>query len=184
MELFQIDNDQVVFSPQALMLEPFNKLWKRDKKKGKPIAHAEMAALYYYMDYKSDFSTMLDDTEKLELIKSVIIGMPADWEPDELFKAACKFYQEMQETHSTLLLQDAQYAVTSVRKFLRSLDMQEVDERGKPIHDLKKIIDSLGQINKVTESLMELEEQVKKQIQKKQDTIRGGRAKADFEDGI
>tara|TARA_R110000803_G_scaffold71102_4_gene134154 strand:- start:5804 stop:6358 length:555 start_codon:yes stop_codon:yes gene_type:complete len=184
MEIFQINNDQIEFAPQALALKPFNALWKRDKKKGKPIAYAEMAALYYYMDYKSDFSTMLNDEEKLKNIKAVIIGMPINWQPDELFKKACSFYQEMQETHSSLLLQDAQYAVSSVRKFLRSLDMEERDDRDKPVHDLKKVIDSLGSINKVTESLMELEEQVKKQIQKKQDTIRGGRAKADFEDGI
>jgi len=184
MEVFQIEHDQVAFSPQALMLEPFNALWKRDKKKGKPVAHAEMAAVYYFMDYKSDFSTMLDDKEKLALIKSVIVGMDAKWAPDELFNDACKFYDECQETHATLLLQDARFAVTSVRKFLRGLDMEERDARDKPVHDIKKIIDSLGAVNKVTESLFELEEQVKKQIAKKDDTLRGGKAKADFEDGI
>jgi hypothetical protein len=184
MELFEIKDDQVSFSPQALLLKPFKDLWDRDKKKNKPLANTELAAVYFFMDYKSDFSTMLNDEEKLELIKSVIVGMPTDWEPDNLFKEACKFYQTMQETHSTLLLIDAQYAIASVRKFLRSLDMEERDERDKPVHDIKKVIDSLGSINKVTESLMDLEQQVKKQIHNKEDTARGGKEKALFEDSI
>lgn len=184
MELFQIEKDQVTFSPQALLLEPFHALWERDKSKGRSVAHAEMAALYYYMDYRSDFSEMIDDQEKLELIKSVIVGMPEDWEPDELFNEACKFYQARQETPATLLLSDMRTALASVRRFLRDIDMSATDSHGKPIHDVKKIVDTLGSAHKVTEALFEVEEQVKKQIQKKQDTIRGGRAKAEFEDGI
>ena len=184
MELFEINKDQVAFSPTALTLKPFADLWKRDKTKGKKIAIAELAALYFYVDYKSDFSTMLDQDEKLKLIKSVIIGMPEDWEPDDLFDEACSFYDKMQETDATLLLEDAQYAVQSVRKFLRTVDMTDLDDRGKPIHDVKKIIDSLGSLHKVTEAMFELQEQVKKAIQKKDDTVRGGKGKAMFEDGI
>ena len=184
MDLFQIERDQVAFSPQALLLKPFHDLWKRDKVKGKPVAHAEMAALYYYMDYRSDFSEILDDQEKLNLIKSVIVGISDTWEPDKLFKEACKFYQQRQETPATLLLLDMRTALSSVRKFLRNIDMLETDDRGKPIHDVKKIVDTLGNAHKVTEALFEVEEQVKKQIHKKQDTVRGGRPKAEFEDGI
>ena len=184
MELFEIKNDQATFSPTALTLKPFAALWDRDKTKGKKIAISEMAALYFYVDYKSDFSTMLDAEEKLKLIKTVIIGMPEDWEPDEVFDEACSFYDKMQETEATLLLEDAQYAIQSVRKFLRNVDMQDVDDKGKPIHDVKKIIDSLGALHKVTEAMFELQEQVKKQIQKNENTVRGGKGKAMFEDGV
>lgn len=187
MELFEIKNDQVTFSPQALLLKPFQALWKRDKSKNKELAIAELAAVYFYVDYKSDFSTILEDKIKLKAVKSVIVGMPEDWDPagDFKFDEACSFYSKMQQTHATALLEDAQYAVQSVRKFLRNIDMEEKDERtGKPIHDIKKIIDSLGQLHKVTESLHELEEQVKKQIQAKNDNLRGGKPKAIFEDGI
>lgn len=183
MELFEIKEDQIVFSPTALMLMPFRALWTRDKSKGKMVANSELAAVYYFTDYKSDFSTMLDDLEKLALIKTVIVGMDPNWTPDQLFKDACTFYARMQETHATLLLQDAQYAVASVRKFLRNLDMEE-EINGKPKHDIKKVIDSLGSLNNVTESLFKLQEQVKKQIQSKNEVLRGGKEKAIFEDGI
>jgi hypothetical protein len=183
MEVFEIKDDQVVFSPQALMLEPFADIWNRDKSKGKTKALTEMAAVYFYTDYKSDFSEMLNDDEKLSTIKSVIVGMDPKWEPDDLFKKACKFYSSRQETPATLLLEDARHAVQSVRKFLREIDMSE-EVGGRPKHDIKKVIDSLGQLNKVTEALFELESQVKKQIQQKDDTMRGGKEKSLFEDGI
>jgi len=183
MEVFEIKNDQVAFSPQALVLKPFRVLWDRDKTKGKLKAIAELAALYFYVDYKSDFSEMLDKEEKLSLIKSVIVGMDPKWEPDKIFEDACDFYKSRQETHATLLLEDARCAIQSVRTFLREIDMSE-EVGGRPKHDVKKVIDSLGQLHKVTESLFELETQVKKQIQQKEDTMRGGKEKALFEDGI
>jgi hypothetical protein len=135
------------------------------------------------MDYKSDFSEMLDGEEKLSLIKSVIIGIDPKWEPDETFKEACEFYKSRQDTHATLLLEDARHAIQSVRTFLREINMME-EVGGRPKHDIKKVIDSLGQLHKVTESLFELEAQVKKQIQQKDDTMRGGKEKSMFEDGI
>lgn len=183
MELFEIKNDQVAFSPTALTLKPFRTLWDRDKSKNKAVANAELAAVYFYTDYKSDFSTMLEDKEKMDMIKSVIVGMPESWEPDEAFKEACAFYDKMQETHATLLLQDAQHAVASVRKFLRNLDMEE-EVGGRPKHDIKKVIDSLGNLSSITESLFNLQEQVKKQIQSKTELLRGGKEKAIFEDGL
>jgi len=183
MNLFEIQEDQVTFSPQALMLAPFRAIWDKDKTKAKEQANAELAALYFWVDYKSDFSEIIDVEEKLSIIKSVIVGIDENWEPDEIFNEACEFYKSRQETPATLLLEDARSAVNSVRDFLRTIDMSE-EVGGKPKHDIKKIIDSLGQLHKVTEALYELENQVKKQIQQKDDSMRGKKEKSTFEDGI
>ena len=103
MDLFEIKEGQVAFSPQALALRPFAKLWKRDKKKGKPVAVAEMAAIYFYADYKSDFSEIYNPQEKLDVIKSVVTGIDAEWEPDELFQEAVDFYKSRQENLNMML---------------------------------------------------------------------------------
>lgn len=184
MDLFEVKNDMVTFSPQALTLEAFNNLWKRDKSKGKTVAIAEMAAVYFFADYKSDFSTVMDPEEKLTLVKSMIVGMPKTWKNDKVFDQAVEFYKEMQQTISTILLEDARFAIGKVSKFLRDIDLDEVDRNGKPINDVKKIADTLGNINKITESLAKLEEQVKKDILEKSDKLRGNKPKAIFEDGI
>ena len=182
MELFEIKEGQVAFSPQALTFIAFAKLWKRDKKKGKPIAVAEMAAVYFYADYKSDFSEIYNPQEKLDVIKSVVTGIPSDWEPDALFYEAVDFYKSRQETVSTILLGDARNAVDKISRFLREVNLNE-EVNGKPKHDVKKIADTLGNLSRITESLQKLEEQVKKELQEKE-SMRGGHEKAIFEDGI
>jgi len=182
MELFEVKEGQVTFSPQALTLRPFAKLWKRDKKKEKSIAIAEMAAVYFYADYKSDFSEIYNPKEKLDIIKSVVVGMDPEWEPDKIFLEAVEFYKSRQQTVSTILLGDARNAVDKISRFLRVVDLHE-EVNGRPKHDIKKIADTLGNLSKITESLQKLEEHVKKELQEVE-SMRGGHAKAIFEDGI
>jgi hypothetical protein len=183
MNLFEIKEDQVTFSPQALSLSPFRKIWDKDKSKSKAKAIATLSAVYYFADYKSDFAEILDTQEKIEAIKSVIVGMPKDWEPDADFNNAVTFYKDRQQTVTTKLLDDARYAVSKVSTYLREVDLTETDSNGKLIHDAKKIADTIGNLSKITESMKKLEDAVKKEIQHK-DSLRGGHTKATFEDGI
>ena len=175
MDLFEVKNDQVTFSPVALALKPFKALWDRDKTKGKTVAIAELAALYYFADYKSDFSEILDPTEKMEVIKSVIVGMSVKWVPDAKFEEAVAFYKERQQTITTVLLEDAKMAVSKISSFLKDVDLD--------VTDVKKVSDVLGNLPKTVETLNSLENSVKKELQQK-DSLRGGHAKATFEDGI
>jgi hypothetical protein len=182
MELFEIKDDQVTVAPGALMLAPFAALWKKDKTKGKKKALAELSAVFFYADYKSDFSEILDEKEKLETIRGFIIGMDPEWEPDEKFHVAVDFYKERQETVSTMLLEDAKHGIKKVSKFLRDVDLQEKDENGKFVYDVKKINDTIGGLPKTVETIAVLERTVKKELQQK-DNLRGGHEKSLMEDG-
>jgi hypothetical protein len=172
MDLFEIKNDQVTFSPQALALKPLRALWDRDKKKGKPVATAELAALYFYADYKSDFSEILDPNEKIDVIKSYVIGMPKNWKPDEVFQAAVDFYKDRMQTISTILLEDSKTAISKISTFLRNVDLTEMDDNGKFVHDIKKINDVIGALPKTVETVNKMEDMVKKELQAK-DSMRG-----------
>ena len=174
MELFEIKDDQVVFSPAALTLIPFRAIWDKDKSKGKKKAMAEMAAVYFYADYKSDFAEILDPVEKLEIVKSVIVGIPKDWEPSDKFDEAVAFYKERQQTVTTVLLEDAKIAIAKISAFLRDVNLEETD--------IKKVSDVIGNLPKTVETINALENSVKKEMQQA-DTMRGGHAKAIFEDG-
>ena len=184
MELFELKNGEVTFAPQAIQLMPFNALWKRDKSKDKRVAVAELAAVYFYADYKSDFSTIVDEQERLELVSQLVIGLPSGWKPDKQFNEAVDFYKQSQRTISTILLEDSRNAVAKVSKYLKEIDLDQVDAKGHKVNDIKKIADTLGNINRITESLAKLEEQVKKDILEKSDKLRGNRPKSIFEDGI
>lgn len=182
MNLFEIKEDALTFSPQALALEPFAKLWNRDKSKGKAVAIAELSAVYYYADYKSDFKDIIDPLEQLDLIKSFVIGMPKKWKPDDDFDNAVAFYKDRQKTVSTVLLEKAKSTVTKISDFLDYVDLMEVDDNGKLVHDVKKIADTMGNLPKVIETINKLEEAVKKDIDHK-DSLRGGHTKSMMEDG-
>lgn len=183
MELFEIKDDQVTVAPGALMLAPFAALWKRDKTKGKRKAMAELSAVFFYADYKSDFSEIPDPKEKLETVRGFIIGMSTDWEPDDIFNKAVIFYRERQQTVSTVILDDAKHAIGKISKFLRDVDLNDKDEHGKFIYDVKKINDTIGGLPKTVETIAALERTVKKELQAK-DSLRGGHEKALMEDGI
>lgn len=182
MELFEVKDDNVTFSPIALTLKPFRALWDRDKTKGKKKAIAELAAVYFYADFKSDFGDILDQEEKREVIASFVIGLKNDWEPDEKFDTAVEFYKERRNTVSTVLLDDAKGAVGKISKFLRDVDLQETDDQGKFIYDIKKVNDVIGTLPKTLETLASLDKVVKKEIQSS-DQMRGGHQKAIYEDG-
>lgn len=182
MELFEVKDDNVTFSPIALTLKPFRALWDRDKTKGKKKAIAELAAVYFYADFKSDFGDILDPEEKREVIASFVIGLDSKWKPDAKFETAVDFYKERRNTVSTVMLEDAKLAVGKISKFLRNVDLSEQDEHGKFVYDVKKVNDVIGTLPKTLETLANLDKVVKKEIQSS-DQMRGGHTKAIFEDG-
>jgi hypothetical protein len=182
MQLFEIKNDLVTFSPEALLLKPFRALWERDKTKDKAVAIAEMGAVYFYADYKSDFTDIINPEEQLKEIKSVIVGMDPKWEPDELFEEAVDFYKLRRRTASTQLLEDARIGVDKLSKNIRNIDLEEVLDGGRLKHDPKKFADTIANLAKLTESLASLEQQVKKEIQTR-DSLKGGHEKSIMEDG-
>jgi hypothetical protein len=183
MELFEVKDGILTFAPQALALKPFKKIWTRDKKKSKLLANAELAAVYFYVDYKSDFSEIHDPKEKLEVIREWVEGLPEDWKPDEVFNEACDFYRERQETIYTSLLEGASIAIGKLDKYFRNIDLEERDLNNRPIHDAKKVKDNLAGLGKLIKDHKELEGEVKKEVQKKA-SRRGGKEKSIFETGI
>ena len=183
MELFKVVNDNVTFDPETLMLIPFRKIWDRDKSKNKTIALAELSTIFFYSDFKSDFYDMLDETEKLEQIKSYVVGLPKDWKPDEVFNEAVKFYKERSQTLSTKLLDSARKGVDKISKYLENVDLDKVDKQGKLLFNAKQFSDTIKGAGDMTESLNKLEQQVKKELTEKKNSI-GQKTMNVFENGI
>lgn len=183
MNLFEIQNNALSFSPVALALEPFKKLWDRDKSKKKEKATAELAAVYYYADMKSDFSDILDNEEKLKQVLIYLPDLGESWEPDELFNQAVEFYKERSNTVTTKLLEDSQVGLNKIGKYLRNVDLLALDDKGRPIYNAKQYADTQKQLGDIIASHNKLEEQVKKEQISKKNSI-GSKEKNMFEDGI
>jgi len=183
MDLFELKDYRLVFSPQALAVGAFKDLWDRDKSKDKKRANAELSFIYFYCDFKSDFGNILDDEERMQQIIINLSDLKDGWKIDKTVQTAIDFYKERQETVSTKLLDDARYAVKELSSFLRKVDLELLDDKGKPIYDAKKIADTISNLSKVVDSLAALEDRVKKE-QDAGASMRGGRTKGMFEDGL
>jgi hypothetical protein len=85
---------------------------------------------------------------------------------DPIFKAACKKYDDVQESNLSLqLLKSAQEAVRSVSYQLKNVDLNERDPlSGKPIFKNKDVIAEIKGCKDLLISLRELENQVKKEL--------------------
>lgn len=182
MNLFQFKENKVVFSPQALALKPFKALWTRDRDKNKKNAFAELAYVYYFCDYASDYSKHTDEAARHSQIMTVI-DLPKDWKPDTKVLDAIALYKEGQKSLAIDSLHAARVAVVKVNNYLVTVDLGELDKNGKPIHKVKDIDDSVGKIFTRLEQLNKVEAEVKKQIESKTDS-QGSMIPALFENGI
>jgi uncharacterized protein YoxC len=71
--------------------------------------------------------------------------------------------------------------VDKVRQFLREVDLNAVDDKGKPIYTLNVITSAIKQIPELIKSLDEAEKSLAKEIAQN-DRVRGAQEKSIYED--
>lgn len=182
MNLFEIQNNKLMYSPEALAIDPFKVLFERDKNKDKSKAIAELAALYYLVDYKSDFQNILDEQIRLKEIVSVLSDLGKDWKPDAEWVSAVEFYKNRQETPAIKLIKSAKVALHKIEIFFNSVDLHQTDKSGKPKHNAKQLLETVNKVSDSIEALNKMEEQAKREIEQKANKLRGGRDKGAFAD--
>ena len=129
MNLFELENNVVMFSPQALLIEPFKKIWKSDKSTSKEKSTLELAFIYYMADERSDFMHILDTDERIREIK-LFMDMPKSFTgKSKDIVRAIHYYEKLSETTSTKLLQSTRLVLQKISKFLDDIDIDERDER-------------------------------------------------------
>jgi hypothetical protein len=182
MNLFEIVNNVVTFSPQALMISPFKKIWDADESKDKTEANLGLAFIYYMSDERSDFMHILDHDERAEEIKK-FIDLPLSWnDKSKEVVRAIHYYEQLSVTTSTKLLQSTRSILQKIGLFLDNVNMEAVDERTKkPIHDITKITSAVEKIPKLIKALSEIEKEVIKEKELKAQS--GNRTQSLFDDG-
>lgn len=161
MNLFEINTttNKLSIHPEAYALDVFKKIWDRNRDKG--VAEKELAYVYFMVDYKSPFSSILNEGERCSEVKSAV-GLK-DWQRDEIIEQAMVFYDDIQETPSLSLLRSALCAVEQIKKYFNTLDLQARDKRDMLINDPAKVTTMLKQIGDVIASLKRTEDEVRKE---------------------
>lgn len=182
MELFEYKDYKLTYAPQTLALKPFAALWKRDRNRNKHVAISELSFIYFYADPKSDFADIIDDEERrLEIVRN--LDLPEGWVPDAKVKEAIAFYEERSQSVASKLLKNIIIGVNNIGETFKSIDVNAVDERGKPVYNLAQLVTAAKSIPDLVASLRKAEEEVAKEINKDK-RAKGTVEKAVFEDGI
>lgn len=181
MKLFKYEGYQITIEPEALLLKPFKVIWDRDRSKNKNKALTELGYIYFFADPRSDYQYIIDESDRINAIKEGE-GLPNDWKPDVKIKEAIEFYKQFKST-SALLLDTTRSLVDKLMKQMETLDLDERDEKGKPVFPLNLVTST---IDKVPALIMKLNDAEKIIASETRDDskMRGQGEKSIFEDNL
>jgi uncharacterized protein YoxC len=100
-----------------------------------------------------------------------------------MVQEAMKFYASFKTT-SALILEDTRYAADNLRKSLRNINLEDTDDKGRPIYTVASIISAIKQVPQLVKELSEAERAVAKEMAENNGRVRGQKAKSIFEDGL
>lgn len=182
MHLIQYENYQITPTEEAFLIKPIRELYKADKTKNKDNFLTQCSIIYFLADPRSSYSYIIDEKERL---KEILIqeGLPQNYKIDQKLKEAIEMYKKHVITSSYLLLQDTRIAIDKVREFLRNVDLNATDDKGKPLYTINSITTAIKQIPALAKDLQEAERIISKEIEE-EGRARGGFTKKLFEDGI
>lgn len=182
MKLFKYENYKLVISEEALAIKAFSDIWKRDKSKHKEKAIQEFGLIYFMYDPRSPYTYLIDmDDRWKNILKHE--GLPSNYKFDSILMEACEIYCNLTYTSSSQLLATARESADKVRIFLANLDLDEVDDKGKPKYPINMIVSAIKQIPELTKQLRAAEIAVSLEIEENS-KIRGQKEKSILEDGF
>lgn len=179
MKLLKYEGYNLTFEPEILTLKVFKRLFIRDKTKDKSKFLQELGYIYFMLDPRSDYMYITDEDERS---KAIIIGegLSDTWKVDSILQDAMDYYKSFRPT-SALLLEDTRVAVDRLREALRSINITETDDKGRPIYTLNTIVATIKQVPSLVKDLDDAERAISKEIVQN-DKIRGSVEKAMYED--
>ena len=181
MKLFKFEGYKVIIEPEALLLKPFRLIWERDKKETKEKAINKLGFVYFFADPRSDYQYIVDEDERIKAIKEGE-GLPDKWVPDKQVLAAIDFYKQF-KTSSVLLLETTRMLVDKLMKQMKGLDLDERDDKNKPIFALNTITATIEKVPGLVVKLDEAEKTIAAEL-KSDSKMRGQGEKTIFEDNI
>lgn len=181
MRLVRLDNYQLKIEDELLLLTPFRKLYKKDRTRDKGNFIEFLTLVYFVYDPRSDYSYIVNEKER---IREVCETNGIDKEKfTDLEQECINLYKQLTTTISNELLKSTKIAISKVREFLENLDMNAVDDKGKPLYTISSVTTAIRQIPQLAKDVMDAEKAIAKELQE-QGRVRGGAELHVMEDGI
>lgn len=168
-----LDKEIEINEPELMLVSEFAALSKRDKTKSKARLMRELTYIFLAIDWKSPYQNYENQERHEEALNDS--GLTQEEFDDELFRAACRKYQTLQNSHKSIQLLNAakQTADKLIEYFEDIVDLNERTDTGMLIFKAKDVIDNMKDLGKVHETITELEKQVKQDLYQKSE-LRAG----------
>ena len=167
--------------PEILLVKEFADLLKPERNKCKEDpkglhglrAFREFTYIWLAICWKSIYADYDEQERHQEALRDAEMTEEEFNNPE--FRAACRKFKSIQESNKSIrLLHSANSMVDKFIDYFENADPMERDEQtGKPIYKVKDIQAEMKNLIDVHETMVELENQVKKQLSEKS-SIRGG----------
>lgn len=184
MNVFVYDNGNnrlEINEPEILLIKEFKALSDKDKTKNKSQLWKELTYIYLAIDWKSPYNQYSEQERHEEALSDS--GITEEEFNNPIFREACRKYKNLQDSNKSVkMLKAAMNAVDQFIDYFETIvDLNERDVNGKPVFNAEKVMKEMGQLSKVHDELIALENKVKKELAEKS-TLRAG-AIEDFDPG-
>lgn len=165
--LFEIRGNSVVPDAGLLLVEPFSKIWGRDKSKDKGLALKELAYIEFMSSMqKSNPFSGYPEISRSGIIKSSLFGDYPDWAEDDLVRDGIRFVKGVQSdgspTYSYYIA--ARHSAENMKEFFMTVDLSERNDKGLPVYKPKEITSALIDTEKVIQNLDALQRKVEEEM--------------------
>lgn len=174
LKFFAYDNSKneiVINEPEILLVKEFADLWTNERNKcpedpdgyKKLRGFKELVYIYMAIDWGAPGSK--DTPANRHKYALEASGLTEEEFNDPVFKEACRKYQELQDSSSTVgpMIQMFRNKLHEIKLFIESIDYNERTDSGTPVFKVKETFDAMQQLSKVVVSLKQLEEEYKQE---------------------
>jgi len=164
--LFEVNGQAVIPTTEIRLVEPFKTIWERDTTESKENALRDFAFIEFMTSKKkSNPYAGYSDEERLKKL-SLIYYKDENAEIDKLVEQGMaevvRFQTEGSATYSYLV--SLLNIADRIKHYFNTVDIDERDEKGKPIHTISNITRAIGDIDKVLQTLHTAQAKVEQEL--------------------
>lgn len=183
MHVVEVVNYEIVPTQECFLIKPLRQLFNADRSKNKEKFMQQLSVIYFMADPRSSYNYIVDENARLKLIIEQE-GLPSDFKIDGKIAEAIEWYRKHTLTTSALLLEDARAAVDKVRIFLKEVNLNAEDDKGKPKYTVNTVTTALRQLPQLARDLKDTERILNQEIEEVGRARGGNESKSIMDDGI
>lgn len=164
MKLIKLEDYQIKLSDEALLIKPIRRLFNQDRSEKKERFFQQISYLYFMIDPRSTYAYILDNDERSQAIIQQE-GLDNDFKPSPLLTEAMNIYKHHTVTPSQKLLESALISADKVSNFLRDVDLNKEDVKGRPKYQVSQITTALKNVEGIVTSLQNLQKKVDQELE-------------------